>query len=132
MNVYFLFFFIFYLIFFFFFAFYAGNSRWGSNMVEKRFLGKKPSDSADTLQVKNFVKIDLCCTVSEIIVLLRFTQKFKMAAKNGRENDFWGKSPVDCRYPVGQKFCQNRFILHSYRDECLFHFYAEIQDGHQK
>ena len=109
---------------FFFFACYAGNSRWGSNMAGKRFLGKKA--------IRLCVKINLFCTISEIIVFLRFTQKFKMAAKNGRENNFWGKSPVDCRYPAGQKFCQNRFISHSYRDECLFDFYAEIQDGHQK
>ena len=37
------------------------------------------------------------------------------------ENNFWGKSPADCRYPAGQKFCQNHSISHSYRE-----------DGHQK
>ena len=33
---------------------------------------------------------------------------------------------------VGQKFCQNRSILHRFRDKCDFAFYAEIQDGRQK
>ena len=62
-------------------------------------------------------------------VFLCFMQNFKMAAKNGLENNFWGKLPVDCRYLEGQKFCQNRSILHSYRNECVFAFYTEIQDG---
>ena len=33
---------------------------------------------------------------------------------------------------MGQKFRQNRFIWHSFRDKCVFAFYAEIQDGCQK
>ena len=36
------------------------------------------------------------------------------------------------RYPVGQKFCQNRSISHCFQDKCAFAFYAEIQDGRQK
>ena len=131
---------------------------------------------------KNLVKIDLCHTVSEINVFLRFTQKLKWASKMvgkrflgkvairlcrypegkkncqnrslshrfrdkcvfyvlrryskclpkiGRENDFWGQSPVDCRHPAGKKFHQNRSISHSYRDECIFAFYAEIPVSHQ-
>ena len=39
--------------------------------------------SADTLRVKNFIKITLSHTVSKINALLRITQKFKMAAKSG-------------------------------------------------
>ena len=34
-----------------------------------------------------------------------------------------------CRYPVGQKFHQNRSISHRLRDKCVFAFYAEIQVG---
>ena len=47
------------------------------------------------LWVKNSVEITLSRTISEINVFLRFTQKFMMAAKNGKENDFWGNAPVD-------------------------------------
>ena len=46
------------------------------------------------LRVKNFIEIALSPTVSEIKAFLCFTQKFKMAAKNGG-NDFWEKSPGD-------------------------------------
>ena len=37
----------------------------------------------DTLCVKNSVQIALSLTVSEILRLFRFSQKFKMAAKSG-------------------------------------------------
>ena len=52
--------------------------------------------------------------------------------QNWRENDFWEKSPVDCRYPVDQKFCRNCSSLLYFRDKHIFLFYAEIQDGRQK
>ena len=75
---------------------------------------EKLGDSEETLQVKNFVKITLPRTVSGINVFLPFTQKFKMAAKNGGKTIF-GKT------------CQTED-----KDKCVFAFYAEIQDGHQK
>ena len=50
---------------------------------ESNFCEMSPVDPADTLRVKNFVKITPSGTVSELNLLLRFTQKFKMAAKNG-------------------------------------------------
>ena len=37
-----------------------------------------------------------------------------------------------CRYPVGQKFCQNRSLLLHFQYECIFVFNTEIQDGRQK
>ena len=40
--------------------------------------------------------------------------------------------PVDCRYPVGQKFCRNRCISLHFQDKHVFAFYGEIQDGYQK
>ena len=49
---------------------------------ESDFCEKSPVDSACTLWVKNFVKIALSRTVSEINALLHFTQKFKMAVKS--------------------------------------------------
>ena len=69
------------------FVFYAeiqdGCQKWWENNLV---------DSADTMWVKNFVKITLCSTVSEINACLSFTQKFKMAA-NMAGNNFWEKSP---------------------------------------
>ena len=51
------------------FAFYAeiqdGHQKWRA----KDFLGKSPVDSADTLWIKNFVKIVLAHSVSEINTL---------------------------------------------------------------
>ena len=57
-----------------------GHQKWREN----NFWEKSPVDSADTLGVKNFDEIAVSHTVAEINVFLRFTQKFKMVAKNGR------------------------------------------------
>ena len=56
-----------------------GHQKWREN----DFCEKPPVDSADTLQVKNFVEIALSRSVSEMNAFLRFTQKFKMAKKSG-------------------------------------------------
>ena len=53
-----------------------GRQKWQEN----DFCEKSPVDFADTLWVKNFIKIDLSRSVSEINVFLHF-----MAAKNGRK-----------------------------------------------
>ena len=55
--------------------------------------------------IKKFVKIAQSHTVSEINSILHFTQKFKMATKNG------GKKCHDCVYPTDQKICPNLSIL---------------------
>ena len=72
------------------FAFYAeiqdGRQKWREN----DFWGKSPVDSGDTLRVKNFVKIALSRSISEINAFLCFTQKFK-ATKSVRKTIF-GKS----------------------------------------
>ena len=83
---------------------------------ENDYWGNLPVDSGDTLQVKNFVEIALSRTVSEMNAFLHFTQKFKMAAKNGRKMILEKGTSRLCRHPVGQKFCQNRFISHRFRD----------------
>ena len=62
---------------------------------ENDFCEKSPEDSADTLWVKNFVKIALSHSVSEINSFLRLTHKFKMAVKSGGKMFFCEKSPVD-------------------------------------
>ena len=49
---------------------------------------KSPVGSADTMGDKNLAEIALSCTVTEINALLCFTQKFKMAAKNGGNTIF--------------------------------------------
>ena len=76
-----------------------GRQEWREN----DFCEKSPVDSANTLRVKSFVEIALSHTVSEINVFMCFTQKFKMAAKNGKENDFWENSPVDSSYTLALK-----------------------------
>ena len=48
---------------------------------ENDFGEKSPVVSADTLSDKDLVEIALSHTVSKINVILRFTQKFKMATK---------------------------------------------------
>ena len=64
-----------------FFSFYAEIQDGRQNWWENYFGENSPLDSADILQVKNFVEIAQSGTVSEINAFLPFTQKFKMAAK---------------------------------------------------
>ena len=60
------------------------------------FAKKSPLDSADTLWVKNFVKIALSRSISKINAFLCLTQKFKMAAKSGGKMFFFCEiMPVD-------------------------------------
>ena len=61
-----------------------GRQKWRKNDV----CEKSPVDSADTLQVRNFVEIALSRSISEINMFLRFTQKFKMATKSGGKKSF--------------------------------------------
>ena len=65
------------------FPFYAEIQDSHQKWWQTDFWEKSPVDSADTLGVKNFKEIAVSHTVSEINVFLHFTQKFKMAAKNG-------------------------------------------------
>ena len=58
-----------------------GYQKW----QQSNFCEMLPVHSADTLWVKNFIKITLSRTVSKKNACLHFTQKFKMAAKNGRK-----------------------------------------------
>ena len=72
--------------------------------ARKMIFGKShPDDSADNLGVKNFAEIALSCTVSEINVLLHFTQKFKMEAKNGRKTIFRKSHQYTLWKPLGVK-----------------------------
>ena len=63
----------------------SADTLWVKNFVKiagKQFLGKDAIDSAYTLWVKNFVEITLSRSVSEINSFLCLKQKFKMAAKS--------------------------------------------------
>ena len=52
-------------------------------MARMQFLEHTSLAAPDNLWVKNFIEIYPSHTVSELNVFLRFTQKFKMAVKNG-------------------------------------------------
>ena len=89
----------------FFFPLYAeiqdGRQKWPEN----NFCQNLPVHSADTLWLKNFVKIALAHTVSKINAFLRFTQKFKTAAKSGGKTIFAKNMPVDSADILGVKKC---------------------------
>ena len=71
-------------VFVFYAKFLDGCQKWR----ESDFCEKSPVEWSDNLQVRNFVEIALSHTVSEINAPLRFTQKFKMAAKSGGKATF--------------------------------------------
>ena len=100
------------------FVFYAeiqdGRQKWRG----KPFLKKVTS----TL---SWYEITLSRTVSEINVCLRFTQKFKMAAKRGGKTICEKDTSILCWHPVSQKFRQNRSISHRVRDKCVFTFFCK-------
>ena len=61
------------------------------------FLQNIAEDTVYTLCVKNFVKMAVSRTVSEINAFLHFMQKFNMAVKNGGEIIFGKKLQTrDC------------------------------------
>ena len=90
-----------------------------------------PVQSADTLQIKNFVEIALNRTISKINVfcVLRRNSRWppKVAGKQ-----FWGKSAVDSAYTLWiENFVE--FALSSTVSKIsFFAFYTDIQDGRQK
>ena len=77
-------------------------------------------DCADTLQVKNLIKIALAHSVSEINA---FYAEIQDGCQKLRENEFWENLVVDC---MDNLWVKNFFEI------TLARFYAEIQDGHKK
>ena len=77
-----------------------------------------PVQSADTLRVQNFVEIALSHTVSEMNALLRFTQKYKMAAKSG------GKVSFAKNF---DKIALSRTVKEIEANLCVFPFMAKIR-----
>ena len=94
------------------FAFYAeiqdGRQKW----QESDFCLKSPVDSLYTLRAKNFVKIALSRTVSEISVFT-FHAEIQDGHQKWRESDFCEKSPVHSGHPGGRKFQRNPTISDS-------------------
>ena len=70
------------------FVFNAENQDRCQKWQENNFSEKWVVDSAATLWVKNFVKIALSRSISEISGFVRLTQKFKIAGKSGRKTIF--------------------------------------------
>ena len=96
-------------------------------MAGKKLLRKSPVDPEDTLGVK----IALSHTVSEINEFLSFTQKFKMAAKNGGKTFLGGKSPADSANTLRVKNFVKNPLSRPVSEINAFVFYTEIQDGEQ-
>ena len=113
--------------------FYAEIQDGCQKWQEKDFWKKSPVNSGDTLAIKNFNEIALSCKVYEINAFA-FYAEIQDGHQKWRQNDFWEKSPFDSpdTLPGGKKFRPNRCISHRFPDECVFTFYAEIQDGRQK
>ena len=63
-------------------------------MAGERFLGRLPSTQISLKWLSRNV-FARC--------VFAFTQKFKMAAKNGGENNFWEDLPVDSAYTLWVK-----------------------------
>ena len=103
-NYLFLFIYFFFCVCVFYTEIQDGRQKWQENI----FCEKPPVDSADTLPVKNFVKIALFRSISEINTFLCLIQ----AAKSGGKMFFLRNNASRlCIYPAGQKFCQKRSIL---------------------
>ena len=89
-----------------------------SNFCNRLEIGTTIIHFLDTLWVKNFNEITLCCTVKEIEANLCFATCGKNSKiQNGRhlgggENFLKIAKSTFLRYPVGRKFRRNRSISH--------------------
>ena len=91
------------------------DTLWVENFYETRWLPKVAKIemfqihieySSTTIWVKNSVEIALSLTVSEILTVLGFPQKSKMATKSGEKNrNFSILYRILCYHPMGKKFC---------------------------
>ena len=68
-------------------------------------------------------EIALSCTVTKIISFLHFMQKFNMAAKKWRENDFWQNIADDTVYTLGVKNFVEMAVSHTISEiNAFLHF----------
>ena len=101
-----------------------GRQKWRENDFGEKSLVHREN----TPWEKKLIEIVLSHTVSEINAFLRFTKKFKMAAKNGGKTIFGEKSLDDSAVPWGSKISKPLCCTVSKINA----FYAEIRDGHHK
>ena len=81
--------------------FQNGHQKW----QEIDFWEKSPVDSADNLQVKNFVEIALSHSISEINRVFAFYAEIQDGRQKWWKNNFCGKNASRlCRYPADQNF----------------------------
>ena len=83
------------------------------------------------LGVKFFDQIAVSHTVSQINAFLRFTQKFKTAAKNGRKTIFGKTRQLTLGIPWNSKIL-TKSLTHRFRDSYTFLFSAKIHDSRHK
>ena len=109
-----------------FFSVLCRNSRWSPKIVGKLYLGKFRQYTLQiyTLQVKNFIKIALFHTVSEINAFFCiFHRNSRFSAKNG-EKMIFGKSPQwTLQVSCGSKISSNLLYLAPFFEILkIFHF----------
>ena len=86
-----------------------------------------PVHSADTLWVKNFIKIALYRTVFQDKCVLAFYAEIQDGCQRWPESNFCKKSPIDSADTL--KIALSHTV---FQDKCVLVFYAEIQNGCQK
>ena len=84
-------------------------------------FGKNCQTTAYTLRAKILVQIVLSYTLSKRNAFLRFTQKFKMDAKNGRKTIF-GKKCHMTSYTLEAKICPKLLYLSAFPRNVFLHF----------
>ena len=89
-----------------FFAFYTEFQDGFRKWQENNFGQILASDSAYTLQIKNFIEMAVSHIISEINVFLYFKQKFNMGIKSGGKTIFGKSFRKLYTYPVGQNFAK--------------------------
>ena len=95
-----------------------GHQKWREKNVLNDFCEKLPLDSADNLQIRNFVEITLSPTVSKINVFCILWRNLRWPPKNGGKVIFAKCRRSLCRYPVGPKFCRNCSMSHHLQNKC--------------
>ena len=121
-----------FFVFFCIFASYPEIQDSRQKWQEKDFWDKSPVDSADTLQVKNVVEIALFCTVTEINVFFRFTQKLKIAAKLAGKRLLVKVTSNSADTMWVKNFIEITLSRTVFQDKCVSVFYSENQDGVKK